>query len=1043
MSTIGKPERATQDRIISLFRHELGYSYLGNWIDRDGNSNIEERPLATYLTKSGYTPKQIGVALYLLKNEANNHNRSLYGNNQAVYSLLRYGVPVKTEAGKVTESVNLINWQEPEKNDFAIAEEVTLRGNRERRPDIVLYVNGIAIGVLELKNSRVSIGDGIRQNLSNQQPEFNRWFFSTVQFIFAGNDSEGLKYGTIGTLEKYFLKWKEDETDNSRFKLDKYLLKMCNKKRLIELMYDFVLFDGGIKKLPRVHQYFAIKAAQKHVRQHKGGIIWHTQGSGKSIVMVLLAKWILENNPNARVVIVTDRDELDKQIEGVFIEAGETIKRTTSGSDLMSQLSQAKPRLLCSLVHKFGRKGVDDFDAFIRDLKSQPGKTIGEIFVFVDECHRTQSGKLNQTMEAIMPDAVFIGFTGTPLLKKDKKTSLEVFGGYIHTYKFSEAVEDNVVLDLVYEARDIDQSLGSEAKIDAWFDAKTRGLNDWQKDELKKHWGTMQKVLSSRSRMERVVNDIIFDFSVKPRISNERGNAILVASSIHEACKYFVLFQKTSFKSKCAVVTSYNPQSQDVTKEDTGANTETDKEFIYNTYTELLKDIETNPGMTKTETYEEQAKALFTREPANMKLLIVVDKLLTGFDAPPCTYLYIDKSMQDHGLFQAICRTNRLDGEDKDFGYIVDYKDLFKNLVNDKGTGALQVYTSELDHSAGGADPEVLMQDRLKKGKERLDNALETLALLCEPVEPPKGELEHIHYFCGNTEVPTDLQEHEPQRAALYKATASLVRTYANIADELESAGYSSSGIARIKQQLEHYLNIREIIRKASGESLDLKAYEADMRHLIDTYIEAAEPRKVSSFEDMPLLDLIVKTGIDKAIATQLGGLKGNKNAVAETIENNVRSKIIKEHLNDPAYYEKMSALLDEIIASRKAKAIEYEEYLKMIADLVKQVEAGHDDNILEVLKTSPALRALYNNLQNHGKNPVDLAKESGEYIVPSDPVLDLALKLDEAVKQVRSDDWRGIEPRERGIKQALYDILHDIAEVERIFIIIKAQKEY
>ena len=213
------------------------------------------------------------------------------------------------------------------------------------------------------------------------------------------------------------------------------------------------------------------------------------------------------------------------------------------------------------------------------------------------------------------------------------------------------------------------------------------------------------------------------------------------------------------------MVTSYNPQAQDVTKEDTGANTETE-EFIYNTYMDLLKNIETNPGMTKTETYEEEAKSLFTKEPASMKLLIVVDKLLTGFDAPPCTYLYIDKSMRDHGLFQAICRTNRVDGEDKDFGYIVDYKDLFKNLVNDKGTGALQVYSSELDYSAGGATPEVLMQDRLKKGRERLDNALEVLALLCEPVEPPKGELEHIHYFCGNTEIPTDLQEHEPQRAA-------------------------------------------------------------------------------------------------------------------------------------------------------------------------------------------------------------------------------------------------------------------------------------
>ena len=279
----------------------------------------------------------------------------------------------------------------------------------------------------------------------------------------------------------------------------------------------------------------------------------------------------------------------------------------------------------------------------------------------------------------------------------------------------------------------------------------------------------MQNVLSSKSRMDRVVSDIVFDFSVKPRLSSERGNAILVASSIYEACKYFTLFQKTPFKGKCAVVTSYNPQAKDVTQEETGANTETDKQFIYNTYTELLKDVDAKPGMTKTETYEERAKALFTKEPANMKLLVVVDKLLTGFDAPPCTYLYIDKSMQDHGLFQAICRTNRLDGEDKDFGYIVDYKDLFKKVEN-----AIAVYTSELDHSAGGAEPEVLLQDRLKKGKERLDNAIEALALLCEPVEPPKGELEHIHYFCGNTEIASDLKEREPQRAALYKATVAL-----------------------------------------------------------------------------------------------------------------------------------------------------------------------------------------------------------------------------------------------------------------------------
>lgn len=1016
MSTIGVPERETQRRIITLFHRELKYTFLGDRSDRDDNSNIDETRLMAWLTMRGHDFAQISTALYRLQTEALNPNRALYANNKAVYSLLRYGVPVRTEAGKVTETIPLVDWDHPEANDFAIAEEVTLRGNHERRPDLVLYVNGIAIGVLELKNSRVSIGDGIRQNLSNQQPEFNAWFFSTVQFVFAGNDSEGLVYGAIGTPEKMFLRWKEDEADNSRFKLDKYLLKICEKGRLIELMRDFVLFDGGVKKLPRVHQYFGIKAAQRHVKEKRGGILWHTQGSGKSIVMVLLARWILENNAAARVVIITDRDELDKQIEGVFTEAGEPVQRARSGGELMGLLGQARPRLLCSLVHKFGVRGVDDFDAFLRDLEAKPCATVGEIFVFVDECHRTQSGKLHKVMKAMLPNAVFIGFTGTPLLKKDKATSLEVFGGYIHTYKFGEAVEDEVVLDLIYEARDIDQSLGSPDRIDAWFEAKTKALNDWQKAELRHRWGTLQSVLSSRSRMDRVIADIEYDFAVKPRLSSDRGNAILVASSIYEACKYFVLLQKTTLKGRCAVVTSYDPQARDVTLEETGANSETDKQFIYNTYKELLQGVEAAPGKTRTETYEEEVKRRFITEPANMKLLVVVDKLLTGFDAPPCTYLYIDKSMQDHALFQAICRTNRLDGEDKDFGYIVDYKDLFKKVEH-----TIAVYTSELDHSAGGAAPEVMVQDRLKRGKERLDQALEGLLLLCEPVETPKGELEHIHYFCGNTEIATDLAEREPRRSMLYKGAASLLRAYANIADDLEAAGYSPAEIERVRAHVKHFVDLRELIRKAAGETLDLKPFEADMRHLIDTYIHAADPRKISPFDDIGLLDLIVKTGIADAIAKKLGSLQGNRGAIAEVIENNVRRKILKEQLTDPAYYARMSALLDEIIKLRKEAALEYEEYLKKIAELARQVEAGRAADSPAQLDT-PGKRALWNNL---GKDEA------------------LALRIDHAVRQVRPDGWRGVVARELVIKRALYDVLQDVAEVERLFLIIKAQGEY
>ena len=787
---------------------------------------------------------------------------------------------------------------------------------------------------------------------------------------------------------------------------------------MLELIHDFVLFDGGVKKLPRVHQYFGIKAAQRHVNDYKSGILWHTQGSGKSIVMVLLAKWVLENKPNARVLILTDRDELDKQIEGVFQDSGETIYRTSSGQDLMAQLGQAKPRLLCSLVHKFGRRGVENFDTFIEELKKQPSPTVGELFVFVDECHRTQSGKLHKTMKAMLPGAVFIGFTGTPLLKEDKATSLEIFGGYIHTYKFNEGVEDGVVLDLVYEARDIEQTLGSQDRIDAWFEAKTKGLNNWQKAALRDQWGTMQNVLSSRSRMDQVVADIVFDFGVKPRLASQKGNAILVASSIFEACKYFELFQKNVFRGKCAVVTSYNPNARDVTLEETGANSETDKQFIYNTYITLLKDIDPKPGKNKTETYEDEAKELFKDQPANMKLLIVVDKLLTGFDSPHCTYLYIDKSMQDHGLFQAICRTNRLDGDDKPFGYIVDYKDLFNKVQ-----GAIAVYTAEIDDTdTGSGGSEILLQDRLDKGRERLDAALEAIAMLCEHVQPPKGELEHIHYFCGNTEKPDDLRATEPQRVALYKSIVALVRAYANISDDMPQAGYSPQSIDSIKRDLDRYLKLREVIRQASGETIDLKAYEADMRHLIDTYIEASEPRAISQFGEIGLLDLIVKSGIADAINNLPKGIRDNPKAVAETIANNVRSKIIKDHLNDPAFYDRMSELLDQILDDLRQKQLDYEEFLKQIADVAKRVQAGTAADTPASLNT-PAKRALYHNLTNDET---------------------LALQVDEVVRRVRPNAFRGNQAKENEIKRALLPLLgNDQAEVERIFLIIAAQSEY
>lgn len=1030
MSQVGELERASQDRVVKLFQEELKYDYLGNWEERENNKNVEVEYLKAFLLKQGCDEAIANKAIHDLQNLASNITDGLYTANKRVYEMLRYGAKVKLNASDNTETIYFIDWANPENNDFAIAEEVTIKGAQVKRPDVMLYINGIAIGVLELKRGNVEISEGVRQNITNQTDRFIENFFTTIQLVMAGNDTQGLQYGTIKTPEKFYLSWKEDIDDNSRLLLDKYIIKMCNKERLIDILHDFVLFDGGLKKLPRVHQYFGIKEAQQYVNRYEGGIIWHTQGSGKSITMVLLTKWILENNPNARVVVLTDRTELDAQIEGVFKDSGEDIYRTKSGRDLMTQLEQPKPRLLCSLIHKFGKKGEKkELEKFLAELKANPVKVSGELFVLVDECHRTQAGSLHKTMRAILGKSVFIGFTGTPLLKKDKKTTVETFGKYIHTYLFDEAVDDGVVLDLVYEAKDINQEITSPEKVEKWFKVKTKGLNDFQKAEVKKKWGTMKNLLSSRSRMQKIVADIVFDFETKVRLSSEKGNAMLVANSIYEACEYYKLFQNTnsSLKDRVAIVTSYNPYHGDINNEEIGDNTETEKQVIYNLYDEILKDVKKHDNKTLTETYEDLAKSKFKNEPVNMKLLVVVDKLLTGFDAPSCSYLYIDKTMQDHGLFQAICRTNRLDGDDKDFGYIVDYRDLFTNLGE-----AIAVYTSELDtENIDNKKIEIKLKDRLQAGKERLDNALEQLHLLCEPVVQPRGKHEYQQYFCGNVEKPKDLKATEVQRSQLYRFIVQLIRSYANIAGELEEAGYTKTEIINIEKERDFYLKLREEIKMTSGETIDLKSYEAGMRHLINHFIEAKEPKKISPFDGMSLLEIMTSEGVKAAFSVMPESFKGDNRAIAETIERNVRKKIIEDEHLDPAYFDKMSKLLDELIKKRKENAIEYEEYLKEIAKLAKNVSGGNNEDMPSTMVTM-GMKALYNNL------------EEGE---------DFVIKLHSSLKTKIPADWRGHTTRERKVQEVVYnelkkvhndlDMKQLIARVNEVFTIIKEHKEY
>lgn len=1041
---IGEAELKTQKKVIEFFKDKniLDYSYIGNLKDKV-NKNIDERRLAAFLRGQGHSDAVIRRTIDELVRVAGNAQQDIYNVNKNVYELLKYGVKVKPNPDASPITMYLVDFQYPTNNDFAIAEEVTVIENQEKRPDIVIYLNGIAMAVIELKKSSVSVSLGIRQNLTNQRKEFIESFFSTVQFCMAGNETEGLRYGTLKTKEKYYMEWKpdgflanEDERDPSDVRIEEKCMEFNNllleqiysiydKERFIDLIHNFIVYDKGIKKVCRYNQFYGIKRAQNRILKMLNGIIWHTQGSGKTLTMVWLSKWVLSNNPNARVLIVTDRDELDEQIEKTYIGVNEKIVRTKSGRDLIERLNNYEDSLICSLVHKFGKRGGEtseaDYDKFIEELqKSLPSdfEAKGDLCVFVDECHRTQSGKLHAAMEAIMPNAIFIGFTGTPLLKKDKATSIEVFGSYIHSYKYDEAVSDGVVLDLRYEYRDIPQELTSQDKVDQWFDVKTRGLSPRAKAKLKSKWGNMQKVFSSRSRLGKVAWDIVEDFEMKPRLVDGNGNAILVADTIYTACKYYEIFLSLGFK-KCAIISSYTPLPGDLRTDTVSDEDDTETFEKYEIYLKMLgldpANLPEKVSIQKrVEDFEDQAKKKFIDEPANMKLLIVVDKLLTGFDAPPCTYLYIDKKMHDHGLFQAICRVNRLDGDTKEFGYIVDYKQLFGDL-----TDAVNAYTSGAFEDYDEEDVKGLIKDRSTEAIKHFKEILDEVEELCEGVEEPREDLQYLHYFCGSEVNDEETEEaYQRLREKLYRLVSTLVRAYSEAKPYLGEQ-LTSSQIQEYENKVTFYIALRESIGNKSGDFLDYKAYEPDMRKMIDNYITASESVKIGEFDDFTLLDFIIDLGNDMTGNSN----KGKKDGAAEAIENNIRRKVVEKVSVNPKYYEKMSTILGELIDKRKRGVEDYAELLANYIKLARKVENPEEnEEYPERIRRSKALQALFDNT---GCNE------------------EIAIQLHEAVVRVKQAAFRGDPIKENRIKRELFKVLNDKAEVERIYKIIEKQEEY
>ena len=532
--------------------------------------------------------------------------------------------------------------------------------------------------------------------------------------------------------------------------------------------------------------------------------------------------------------------------------------------------------------------------------------------------------------------------------------------------------------------------------------------------------------MSAGERKQRIIASIIEDFTLKPRLNNDRGTALLVAASIYDACHYYRLFQNTAFGKYCDIITSYEPNHNAISREPA----DSDERYKFDTYTQhVLKNGQT------TKAYEDEAKRRFIEEPANLKLLIVVSKLLTGFDAPSCTYIYLDNELHDHNLFQAICRTNRLDGDDKDFGYIVDFKELFGDVQE-----AIAVYSSdELDIEEGGAgDNNVQIKDWLVEGKKQLDLAREALRYLCDPVPPPRDIEQYLHYFCGDAGNPNALAETEPLRISFYKAVAKFVRTYADLAQNLSDAGYSDAEIAALQKDVEFYSDTRAAIKKHSGEELDIKPYEADMRHLLNTYVQADPAADLGNLNSLSLTEAIIQTGIHDAIARKLNEKgKLSRNAIAEGIINNVRKTIIRDQLTDPRFYAEMSKLLNDLIKQSRADAVAYEAFLKRAEDLVKLLAQKGGGNHPAILNGLASAIVLFNNIASIPATTFQCpADDQGK--------AKLALDIDLTLRENAPAGWRGDDTREKQVLNSLFPLMsRDRQATQAIFDIIKNQADY
>lgn len=830
--------------------------------------------------------------------------------SEKIYDALLLGKSYLETVGEgkmLSFNLKYIDWDNPQNNVFHVTEEFAVESQDKQhnaRPDIVLFINGIPFAVIECKAPQVSVDQAVEQMIRNQQVDYIPQLFKYAQVVLATNKNV-VKYATAGTPKKFWNVWKEQNAEWMQSHLDalvadripteqdRNIISLFSKERVFELIRYFILFDANVKKVCRYQQYFAIKEIMRAVAENnekgnrQSGVIWHTQGSGKSLTMVMLAKYILMElaSCNPKVIVVTDRKELDRQITSTFAHTRLNPARATSGRHLVELVTSSKADVVTSIINKFNTVERQETKSYSRD-----------VFVLVDESHRSNYGLMATKMRSVFPNACYIGFTGTPLMKHEKNTMTK-FGKLIHKYTIKDGVDDGAIVPLIYEGRFVDQRVDEE-NIDLWFKQTTKRLTDSQKEDLRKKWSSIRRLTSTDARIKRIALDISEHFVEGYKQTGFK--AMLATNYKRDAIRYLESFEKFGDLT-CAVVISPPDMRESVDDMDEGAD-----DLVISYWNRMMKQY------GDAERYEESIKNKFCD--GEIDLLIVCSKLLTGFDAPICQVLYIDKELKEHGLLQAIARTNRL-YEGKDYGLIVDYRGLIEKLDT-----AMDMYSGAgLENFDSGDLKSVVVDVMTAIGSLR--SSYTQLVELFTSVKN-KHDTEAIEVFLADDKIREDFYNYLCAFGRDLSLVLNAEQAY-NALQKDERKRYQDTFI--------FFAKVRRSVKIRYCDAIDNSEYEPLMQNLLDTHLSVAGLKQITN-----PVDILNKGDFEKELE-ELGSLRSKADAISSRITKSISEK----RDENPAYYDSFSKRIKEVLELYKEKVISEAEYLAKMRLIVEDYRIG------------------------------------------------------------------------------------------------------